>query len=110
MHAHVVNGKFHQSSQAEHNKTQGSPAPSPLAPPLSVELPPRRLSHCLGRSLWDRRRRQIGRIELQADAADRWFLLLTTLAQEFGDREIDAALDGAIDADPRAIVLFEAAR
>jgi hypothetical protein len=47
---------------------------------------------------------------LQADAADRWFLLLTTLAQEFGDREIDAALDGAIDADPRAIVLFEAAR
>jgi hypothetical protein len=75
-----------------------------------AELRPRRTSLRVGASsLWSRRKKKINIIESQADAPARWFLLLTTIAEDLGDREVDRAIDGAIDADADALRLLDLA-
>jgi hypothetical protein len=88
--------------------------PSPVAAPKSAqphaEIRPRRTSLRAGASsLWRRRKKKIDMIESRDDARDRWFLLLTKIAEDIGDRDVDRAIDAAIDADACALALLDLA-
>jgi hypothetical protein len=56
-----------------------------------------------------RRARYIQRIASSADAENRWALLLLQLGRQFdiADDDLDRVLDRIVDADIRAVALFE---
>jgi hypothetical protein len=82
--------------------------PYPVTPHPKADVKrPRPAQRVGASSLWSRRKQKIDLIESRADAPARWFLLLTKIAEDIGDREVDRAIDGAINADSDAIRLLD---
>jgi hypothetical protein len=73
------------------------------------DIPARARQHVAADNRAARRRRYIRRIGNAPDSEERWAAFLARLGQHLDiDREIDAALDAAVAADPRALALLDA--